>query len=135
MEENNEKNYEETSKSQFVNDEAKVGEVVGEDGFSAQDKEDNKAMAILCYISFLALIPYIVEKKSKWVRFNAVQGVNILILGLIGSVIAIIPFLGWFASFIISMFVLALRIIGIVNVCNNQAKELPFMDKIKFVRE
>ena len=126
------KKYGET---EVVNEEAKVGEVVGEDGFSLQDKEDNKAMAILCYISFLALIPYFVEKKSKWVRFNAVQGVNILILGLIGSVIAIIPILGWFASFIISMFVLALRIIGIVNVCNNQAKELPLMDKIKFVRE
>ena len=116
-------------------EEAKEGEVVGEDGFSKKDKDENKAMAILSYIGILSLIPYITEKKSKWVRYNAIQGLNIFIVSLIGSVVGIIPVLGWIASGVISIFTFVISIMGIVNVCNGEAKELPLMNNFKFIKE
>lgn len=116
------------------NEEVKVGEVVGEDGFSEKDKEDNKAMAILSYISFLALIPYLMEKDSKWVKFNAIQGMNLFIIELISWVIGLIPLIGWLVSGVINIVTLILSIIGIINVCNGEAKELPIVKGFKFIK-
>ncbi len=51
-----------------------------------QEVEQGKGMAILAYI--IALIPYFAEKKNKFVRFHAIQGMNILIWAVIYSVVA-----------------------------------------------
>ena len=50
------------------NEETKVTES------NKKDNESKKSMAILSYI--IPLIPYFVEKKDKFVRFHAVQGMN-----------------------------------------------------------
>lgn len=128
MEENNENtNYE--------NEDVKVGEVVGEDGYSEKDKEDNKGMAILSYISFLALIPYLMEKESKWVKFHAVQGMNLFIIGLISWAIGLVPLIGWLVSGAMNIGIVILSIIGIINVCNGEAKELPIVNNFKFIKK
>ena len=46
--------------------------------FDKKDIEENKAMACLSYI--IAPIPYFLENKSKWVRYNAIQGMNLFII-------------------------------------------------------
>ena len=130
MEENKEKTAE-----AYENDEVKVGEVVGEDGFSEKDKADNKVMAILSYISFLTLIPYLLEKDSKWVRFNAIQGMNLFIIELISWVIGFIPLIGWLISGAINIVMIIISVIGIINVCNEEAKELPIVNKFKFIKK
>ena len=45
-----------------------------------QEIEQGKGMAILSYFGVLALIPYFAEKKNKFVRFHAIEGMNLLIL-------------------------------------------------------
>jgi uncharacterized membrane protein len=52
----------------------------------AKEIEDGKGMAILAYI--IALIPYFAEKNNKFVRFHAIQGMNLLILAVGWSIIA-----------------------------------------------
>ena len=51
-----------------------------------QEIDSGKGMAVLAYI--IALIPYFAEKKNKFVRFHAVQGMNILIIAVGWSIIA-----------------------------------------------
>ena len=46
--------------------------------FDKKDIEENKAMAALSYI--IAPVPYFIENKSKWVRYHAIQGMNLLII-------------------------------------------------------
>ncbi|MDR1196928.1 MAG: DUF4870 domain-containing protein [Candidatus Nomurabacteria bacterium] len=62
--------------------------------FEKKDVEAGKGMAILSYIGILALIPYFAEKKNKYVRFHAVQGINLLLievaLGIIYGIISAI---------------------------------------------
>ena len=137
MEENEEKvgtaQNEEAKTNETV--EEKVGEVVGNDGFSEKDKEDNKMMALLSYIGFLALVPYFMEKDSEWVRYHALQGINLLILELIIYAVGFVPLIGWIVSGVCSFISIILSIIGIINVCNGEAKELPIVSNFKFIKQ
>lgn len=128
MEENNNVNSTE-------DEEVKTGEVVGADGYSEKEKEDGKLMAILSYIGFLAFVPYFIEKNNRWVRYHAIQGVNLVIIELILSVISLIPLLGWLIGWLGNIVMAVLSIIGIVNVCNGEAKELPIISKLKFIKK
>lgn len=110
--------------------------------FNKTDKEEGKGMAILSYIGPLALIPFLVEKKNKFVIYHAKQGMNLmileLILGVVTPIACIILFLlaGLVAliSGTIGLLFTILSIIGIINVCNGEAKELPIINKIKLIK-
>lgn len=117
------------------NDEVKVGEVVGPDGFSEKDKSDNKLMAALSYIGPLALLPYLFEKDSAWVKYNAIQGMNLFIIEIISWAIGLVPILGWLVAAVINLITIIISIMGIINVCNEEAKELPFVKNFKFIKK
>ena len=98
--------------------------------------------ALLSYIGFLVLIPYLGEKKNKYVRFHALEGMNLFIYELIlGGILTFVnifiplTFLRSLFSTIVSLICLALSIIGIINVCNDQAKELPVINKMKIIKK
>lgn len=110
--------------------------------FSKKEIEDGKGLALLSYIGFLVLIPYLVEKKNKYVRFHALEGMNLFIYELIlGGILTFVnifiplAFLRSLFSTIVSLICLALSIIGIINVCNDQAKELPVINKMKIIKK
>ena len=129
----------------------------------AKEIEQGKGMAILAYI--IALIPFFAgDKKNKFIRFHAVQGMNILIIAVICSIAASIimsilagVMLGgcwnWLAvgragmcspglystiSFIIwapSMIVGVIDIIGLVHAAQGQEKEVPLLGKFKIIKK
>ena len=111
-----------------------------------QDVEDNRFMAILSYIGPLAFVPYFAAKQSPFAQYHAVRGLNLfileavfgvaaslitgiftLLLHVLGALLGWILNLGWLGF-------LALSIIGIVNVCNGEKKELPIVSGIRFIR-
>lgn len=111
------------------------------DEYTKEDMEKNKTMAILSYI--LPFIPYFAEKESKWVRYHAVQGMNLLILSIAVSVISAIlsTIVGWRLWWLVntvtslcSLGIFVLAVLGIVNVCNGKAKELPVVNKFKIFK-
>lgn len=110
--------------------------------FDKKDIEENKAMACLAYI--IAPVPYFVETKSKWVHYHAVQGMNLFIITVILSlcVSIICSLILWPFYFLKALlktalyaFVIIYAIIGIVNVCNGEAKELPIINRFKFIKK
>ncbi|MCL1877086.1 hypothetical protein FWF74_03580 [Candidatus Saccharibacteria bacterium] len=51
--------------------------------------EEGKAMAILSYIGILALISYFAgDKKNKFLRYHAIQGINLMLIGIAYCVVA-----------------------------------------------
>lgn len=130
-----ETNQENANENNTTSGEVKEGEVIGNDGFSAKEKEDGKLMAILSYVGVLSLVPYLAEKDNKWVRYHAIQGVNLFIIEVILYIIRVIPILGWIVGWLGSIVTLVISIIGIVNVCNGETKELPIVGKIKFIKQ
>ena len=104
---------------------------------------NEKIISALSYV-LIGLIWYLIEqekfKKNNNVKFHVKQGLNLLIISVVGNIIinlifAILTFitLGLFGilwgivSFIFSIFVLFLIIIGILNVINQEEKELPII--------
>lgn len=141
-------------KTEDAKNEDKVNEVVQkvlntEDTTSEYSKEDiekNKVMAVLSYIGILVLIPYFGAKESKFVQFHAKQGLNLFILEVVGSIAISIVSTIFYAiayglgtlvsvvSFVFSLCVFALSIMGIVNVFQGKAKGLPIIEKIKIIK-
>ena len=113
------------------------------DSFDKKDIESGKIMAILSYLGILVLIPYFAEKNNKYVAYHAKQGLNLFIIEIIASFAFSIfgVIFGLLLFFIvgilgaaISLASLALTIIGIVNVCNGKARELPVINKFKIIK-
>ena len=129
-------------------------------GVTKQDIETGKGMAILAYI--IALIPYFVEKKNKFVRFHAVQGMNILIVAVAYSiVVSIINSIVWSATvgscisswgatcgggfgisgivstilWLGSLVIFVVSILGIVYAAQGEMKEVPILGKIKIIKK
>jgi len=119
----------------------------------AKDAEDNKVMGILSYLGFLCLIPYFTKKESPFAQFHAKQGIILfgvdIIYIILSSILGAIKFTKteyyfgvpvevrtspWFISlitWILSLGILALVVIGIVNAVKGQKKELPLIGGIK----
>ncbi len=118
------------------------------------DIQNNKVMAVLAYIGILVLIPIFAAKDSKYAQYHAKQGTTLwvlylayliatgiikFLLGLIfkpttilGIVVAVNPIVGAVSMIfnLASIFFLVLAIIGIVNACKGEEKELPLIGKI-----
>jgi len=120
----------------------KVEIITNNQSFDKKDIEDGKLMGVLSYIGILSLIPYFTEKQNKFVLYHAKQGVNLFLLEIICSgVISIVGPLLWILFWLVSLVSavvglasLALSIIGIVNVCNGETKELPYISKFKLIK-
>ena len=102
------------------------------DQFDKDDIEKNKAMGLLAYILFF--IPLLAAKDSPFARYHANQGLVLFLCGLISSVLWIIPILRWIIAPILSIVITVLAVIGIINVLNGKAKELPIIGKFKILK-
>lgn len=129
-----------------------------------QEIDQGKGMAILSYFGFLALIPYFAEKKNKFVRFHAVQGMNLFLIavayGIISGIVQGIVTSVTVSSCVNSIFSLSVSgcnyvavilcgwvfgliglglgiicIIGIVYAASGQTKEVPILGKIKIIKK
>lgn len=113
--------------------------------FDAKDIEDNKVMGVLAYLGILVLVPILAAKKSKFARFHANQGLLLCLVGIcfaiayyiLGVIFILMPFLLWLLPLVSLVgwgFIIVLCIIGIVNVVNSKAKELPFFGKYRIIK-
>ncbi len=123
------------------------------DSFSKEEVENGKVMGALSYV--IPFIPYLLEKKNKFVRFHAKQGMNLFIIFVIYSilskiltgVIKIKKFIyygaveyrvtPWWVTFPLSIIGIAIfifSVVGIIYALNGKAKELPIINKLKILK-
>ncbi len=120
--------------------------------FSLEEIESGKALSIVSYL--IPLVPFILSKKNNYVRFHTLNGMNILFTYLIFLIIKrtlsyifgtpcdlvsglkciILPIsLRIFFAFVNMIFSFII-LYGLLNVCNNKAKEIPIISKIKLFK-
>ena len=116
--------------------------------YKKEDIEEGKFLAVLSYIGVLALIPYFVEKKNPYVIDHAKIGMNLFLveaivgvgLSVVASVCAITIILLWISIIIailqwaFGIVSLIISVIGIINACNGEVKDLPIVGKYKFIK-
>lgn len=107
--------------------------------YDPEDIKNNKFQAILAFVFSLIYYLYILivnKEPSKFVRFHLNQGLVLWLINIIVNVanriftIFIFRIILWVVSF--ALFVIA--IIGIINICNGKAKELPVVGGIKLLK-
>lgn len=115
-------------------------------GNSNQNDQSNTILfSILSYIGILWLIPLLVEKNDKVVRFHVNQGIVLFIFDIIGSIavgilsaiFVFIPVISFLENVIASLFGIlcfVLMIIGIVNAANKSEKPLPIIGKFQILK-
>lgn len=108
-----------------------------------KENENDLLMGILAYLSLLVLIPILAAPDSKFARFHANQGLILLIMeaawsvvkGVLTEVFGLLglPLIGAALSVFDLAFVVWM-IVGIVNVCNGEEKELPLIGKYRLLK-
>ena len=113
---------------------------------SPQDAEQGKVMSIIAYIGILCFIPILTgdHKKSPFVMFHTNQGVVLFITNIslliaswiLGAIFAAIRL--WtlipLVSTVVWIGILALIILGIINVVNGKMKPLPVIGKFTIIK-
>ncbi len=114
--------------------------------YTEEDRKSNTLMGILCYLSILVLIPLFAAKDSKFVRFHANQGLILFVIEVICSALcsALTMLLAWIfvplgilaglISILVGLVAFIFIILGIVNVVNGHAKELPFIGGVSLLK-
>lgn len=122
------------------------------DTFSLEEIESGKALSIVSYL--VPLVPFILSKKNNYVRFHTLNGMNILFTYLIFLIIKrtlsyifgtpcdlvsglkciILPISLRIFFALINMIFNFIVLYGVLNVCNNKAKEIPVISKIKLFK-
>ncbi|MFA6486168.1 MAG: hypothetical protein WCT40_02275 [Candidatus Magasanikbacteria bacterium] len=98
----------------------------------------NTAMAVIAYILFFVPLLTGDAKKDAFVKYHVKQGLVLFLLAVLINVVGwVIPFYFWFSiSWIFSMGMLVLLILGIINAVNGKQEPLPvigkFADVFKF---
>ncbi len=103
--------------------------------YDAVDISETKYLSLFCYLGIFFMIFALVAKPhSQFVRFHANQGLVLTILLFAAGIVMIIPVLGWIVGAVAYIFSIVCMIIGIVNSCKGQAKELPLIGRIFIFR-
>ena len=95
-------------------------------------------MGILAYCGPLVLVPILAAKESPFAKFHSNQGLVLMILHIIiiiaCTVLAVIPIIGWIIGLILPLVSFVLSVLGIINVINGRAKELPLVGKFRILK-
>lgn len=134
LEEMNQRNVPEVPKADTPAKEASPASVameVSKRTFDAKDIEENKFITLLSYFWLLSLVPLLVKKESPFAQFHAKQGLALFLVWMAGLfVLLFIPILGWMLMPVLHLAGLVLSVIGIVNVWQGKAWEMPVMKDI-----
>lgn len=99
--------------------------------FDTKDVEENKIVTILSYFGILSLVPLLVKKESPFAQFHAKQGLALFLVWMLSAfVLLFIPIIGWMLIPLLHLLFLVVSIIGIVNVAQGKAWEIPVVKDV-----
>lgn len=132
MEENIKQENENINQEDSLNKE----QVLSYENKKEDHKDENKKeynsifMGILAYLSFLVIIPFLVAKDNPFVKFHIKQGLVILSLQIVFSIVFKIIWVFWPIMHILNLGLLVLSVLGIINVVHKKEKELPIIGSL-----
>ena len=97
----------------------------------------NKLLAAISYVWILCIVTILCAKDDAFARYHANQGLVLLIANIAAAIVGIlgfIPVIGGIISWIISIALLVLMILGIINAAKGEMKPLPFIGGIEIIK-
>lgn len=99
---------------------------------NAAVSSEEKNIAIISYITLIGLIIAFVmnnDKKAAFPTYHIKQSLGLAVTGLALGIIGMVPILGWIVSFLGSLGLLYLWIMGLLNAINQKEKPVPWLGK------
>lgn len=105
----------------------------GENGTGSSTNLNENVAGLLCYLATFVtgIIFLIIEKKSKFVRFHAMQ--SIIFFGaiwIVGFIIDYVPYIGWLLSSLLSLLGFIMWIVLMIKAYQNEYFKLPIIGQI-----
>ncbi len=98
----------------------------------------NKLLAAISYVWILCIVTILCAKEDAFARYHANQGLVLLIANIaaviVGFILGFIPVIGGIISWIISIALFVLMILGIINAVKGEMKPLPFIGGIQIIK-
>lgn len=95
---------------------------------TAQDIKDNKAVAMLSYLSILCFVPLLLKKDSAFAQFHAKQGLALFIseaiVMIVSPILSATLILIWVPIVLYLVFIVA-SLYGLYTTWNGEMHELP----------
>jgi len=91
---------------------------------------EDKNIAIIAYITVIGLIIAFImnnDKKAVFPTYHIKQSLGLALTGLALFVVGMIPILGWIVSFLGSLGLLYLWIMGLINAINGKQEPVPWL--------
>lgn len=91
---------------------------------------NGKTVGIIAYLTIIGLIiAFIMNKDEKdaYASYHIRQSMGIMATALAFMVIGMIPILGWIVSFLGSILLIILWIVGLINAVNHKEKPVPIL--------
>lgn len=110
----------------------KTTEATQDTNVNSEVTSEAKTIAIISYITLIGLIIAFVmnnDKKADFSTYHIKQALGIGLTGLALGVVGMIPILGWIASFLGTIALIYLWIMGLVNAVNAKKKPVPWLGK------
>lgn len=89
----------------------------------------SKIITALSYISFLFVVPLIVQHKDEFARHHVRQGIVLFLFEIIVSLIAPIPLFGWILGPLGWLASLVFAVYGVTNAFFGRESILPYIGK------
>jgi len=91
---------------------------------------DPKTIAIIAYLTIIGLVIAFLlnnDKKHEFSSYHIRQSMGLVLCSAVLFIIGMIPILGWIVSFLGSIFLVILWVLGLINAINNQIKPVPVL--------
>jgi len=95
----------------------------------SHDADNEKALAVISYISILWIVPLIAAEDSDFAMYHANQGLNLFIVAMVIFAIQWIPIIGWIIAPFGWIVVIIFMVLGIINAAGDKKKPLPIIGK------
>jgi uncharacterized membrane protein len=95
---------------------------------------EDKTVAILSYLTLIGFIIAIImhgSKKTKLGSYHLRQSLGLILtaiaFGVVATLVAFIPFVGWIVGFAVWIGILVLWVMGLIGAVNGQQKPVPVL--------
>ena len=95
---------------------------------------DKKVTSILAYFTWIGWLVAFFAGDKEGAKFHLNSALLVLLLPIAGSIIMIIPILGWIAGFAVYGFTAVVWIMGLINAIKQEEKPLPLIGQITIIK-
>ena len=90
----------------------------------------DKTVAILAYVTLIGFIVAIVMhqgNKTALGAFHLRQTLGLVVTGLVGGIVAVVPILGWIVWFVVFIGLLVLWLLGLISAIRGDTRPVPVL--------